>query len=503
MNNLHYRFNRFLDQELSTAWAIIGIILYIYGFRMRSNLFIISNAESKTINNWDIIVNFFSEIYLQIYFIVPICLYLSLKNIQLDSGFPLLIRLGSYNKWIIFSLIQFIKRYLILTCIMAIVVGLLLINVPFDFKWSVFSGISKGLPNSFSSNVISHYVGTPIFALLLELTLSFLFFVVIHLFLAIIYVVTNRKLYSIICAILLWIMCIVSFKLFPPDHPMILLPSYFNLIHGVKGFGNLWIPFTIVTFCLFLLGLICFMVDKNLKRNKFTLNWKYTFYCFLVLLAFSPIIRQTNIQSIQDLFTAVFYGGSQVSFNFLAFLSYIIIFYGYVYLIILSLNNELSNFSYYKALRYGSLTKWIWNCYIPILKSNFFLLLYLFSFVLLVSFFYGGSLNNYFSSNISFLLILYHFFINGYLQIMFYILFAFIVGWYTKNMFYGFISIVTLSIFMLPGLNFIKFIPSGFNSMGYLLDEGSPYNATFILLIYLFVQAGLIYFLLNQKDFDI
>lgn len=503
MNNFQYRLNRFLDEELSIRWVMIGVIIYIYGFRMRSNLFIISNAESKSINIWDIIVNFYSDIYLQIYFIVPILLLLSLKIIQMEFGFPLLIRLGSYKKWIILSVIQFIKRLLILISIMVIVASLLSIGVPLEFKWSVFSGIDKGLPTSFSSNAISNFIRFPIVFLLLQLTLSFLFFVVVHLFLAILYVFTNSKLYSTICAILLWVMCIVSFKLFPPDNPTILLPNYFNLIHGVKGFGNLWTPFIIVAFCLFLLGFICTKVDKNLKKILLSLNWNYVIYLFLVLLALSPILRQTHLQSIQDIFITVFYGGSQVGFNFLAFLSYLIIFYGYVYLKILSLNNELSNLSYYKVLRYGSLIKWIWNCFIPILKSSFFLLLYLFSFVLLVSFLYWGNLNNTFLSNKSFSLIIYHFFINGYLQLMFYILFAFIVSWYTKNMFYGFISIITLSIFMLPGLNSIKFIPSGFNSMGYLLDGGSPYNATFILLLYLIVQVGLIYFLLKQKDFDI
>lgn len=501
MNNFRYRLQRFLDEELSIRWVMIGVILYIYVFLMRSNLFIIANVESKSINIWDIIVNLFSDIYLQIYLIAPILLLLSLKIIQMEFGFPLLIRLGSYNKWLIHSVIEFIKGFLILTSIMVIVTSLLLIGVPLEFKWSDFSEIDKGLPSFFSSNVISHYIRFPVAFLLLQLTLFFLFFVVVHLLLAILYVFTNNKLYSIICALLLWVMSIVSFKLFPPDHPIIVLPSYFNLVHGVKGFGNLWTPFTIVVVCLFLLGFVCSKVDKNLRRNVLSFNWEYTIYCFLVLLALSPIIRQKHIQSIQDIFITAFYGGSQVGFNFLAFLSYLIIFYGYVYLKTLSLNNELSNLSYYKVLRHGSLIKWIWNCFIPILKSNFFFLLYLFSFVLLVSFLRGGNLNNTFLLNKSFSLIIYHFFINGYLQLMFYILFAFIVGWYKKNMFYGFISIITLSIFMLPGLNFIKFIPSGFNSMGYLLDGGSPYNATFILLLYLIVQVSLIYFLINKKTF--
>ncbi|HWK23224.1 MAG TPA: hypothetical protein VNS08_09365 [Ureibacillus sp.] len=504
MNNFNYRLNRFLDEELSIKWVIIGIFLYIYGFRMRSNLFILSNSESKLFNNWDLIVNFFSDLNLQIYFISPILLFLSLKIIHLELGFPLLIRLGSYKNWIIHSVIQFIKKLFIITCIMVIIISLLLIGVPLEFKWSLFSTINEGLPNNLPSNVISKYIRLPGVFLFFQLTLFFLFFIVVHLFLVILYVYTKSRLYPTICAIMTWVLFIVSFKLFPASHPTIILPSYFNLIQGIKGFGNTWTPFFIVILGLFLLSFLTSKIDKKFKRKSFTFNSKYALYCILVLLSLLPILRQTNIRTIQEIYILAFYGTSQIGFNFLAFMSYLIIFYGYVLLTLLSLNKELDNLSYYKVLRYGNLIKWIWNSFVPILKSNFFLLLYLFSFVLLISFLCGVTLNDTFSSNkSSSLLIFYHFFINGYLQILFYILFAFLIGWYTKNMFYGFFSIITLSIFMLPGLNLLKFIPSGLNSMGYLLDGGSPYITTFILLLYLIVLIGLIYLLLNKKDYDI
>jgi hypothetical protein len=90
--------------------------------------------------------------------------------------------------------------------------------------------------------------------------------------------------------------------------------------------------------------------------------------------------------------------------------------------------------------------------------------------------------------------IMYHFFINGFLQIGFYVLAIFIVSWISKESTHGLILISLFMVLMLPGINTHAIISIGLNGMGYLLNY-SPYYLTSVLLVMDFILLCIIHFL--------
>lgn len=499
MNNLNYRIKRFGENEVSFIWIIIGIILYIYGFLLRSNLFIISRGVKAKINSWDLMLNFVSDIYLILYFITPILLFISLKIIYSEFEYTLLIRLGSLKKWIFFTMKQFIKKLFIVIFLIGVVTFLLLIGVPKDNGWSEFSFIREGIP-SFPANILKEYLNSPIESLLLHIILFILTYISVHLFLTIIYILTRKFIYTVMTAVFFWILLLISLKWFPSDLPWLLFPNYFSLYHGVHFLG-VWKTFLVVIMCLTLIFYLCTKVDSNFKGIISKIEWMYVIYALLFLLSLFYAFQQNHIQSIQDVFSAIFYGSSQYGANLISLFLYIVIYYGFVYFIQLHLNNELTNLGYYKILRYRSMTNWIWSCFRRLLISIIMLLVTFYIIIISIALIIGLNFNNPFSSKVTFLDISYHFFVNGFLQLLFYVLLAFIISWISKETFYSFVVLAILLLFMIPGINFYQIIPVGLNSMGYLFDGISPYRITITILLFIIIELITVYHLLNRTDF--
>lgn len=90
--------------------------------------------------------------------------------------------------------------------------------------------------------------------------------------------------------------------------------------------------------------------------------------------------------------------------------------------------------------------------------------------------------------------VMYHFFVNGFLQVGFYVLAIFIVSWISKESIHGLILISVFMVLMLPGINTHAIIPVGLNGMSYLLNY-SPYYLTSILLLMNLILLCVIHFL--------
>lgn len=504
MNSFQYRLKMSIEEGSPVKWFAIGIILYMYGYFLRLDLFALSNMENARINVWDLIINFFSDVHLILYFITPVLLLFSLKNIQGEFNYFLLTRLGSYHKWIIFTLFKFMRQQLLIFTLFFVVTLLLIISIPIENKWSDFSRITEGLGLSLSlpANILSSYIGHPMIALLLHIILFFMTFISVHLLLAIIFLLTKKISYSIITAVLFWLLSIISFNWFPLDLSLLLLPNYMSYFHGVISFGNTWAPFLIMFIIIIFLLILSTKFDKKIKINL-DINLKYMIYFVLVLLCLFSGFQRSSFHSIEYGFISIFFGTSTEETTFLSILTYIVIYYGFTYLMQLFLNNEINNLGYYKISRYNSINEWIIKIFQKVMISIVILLIGLFIFTLVLALFLGRGASDSSIDNITVMELLYHFFINGYLQIVFYILLSFIIAWKTKEMFYGFIVQVFLLIFLIPGLNPYQIFPSGLNSMGYLLDDISPYKISAILLSYIIAEIMMLYNLLNKKDFNL
>lgn len=500
---LKTNFKSFIDEAFKFKWIILGIILYAFGSRSKEQLYYFSTQTELSINKWDLLYNFISNIYLIIYVILPILLFRSVSIVISDFEYTILIRLGSYRKWIYRTLNEFLKSYNILVVVWSLVILILLIGAPSFSGWSPFSELKESLSES---QILEKFISTPLLGVLLQYILFTLSLICIHISLSLIYVISKRKGIVIATTILIWIYSVASFRILPDSAFFFDFSNYLILHWGAIGFSNIWIPLIIVVGVLLLLIWILGKIDLNrFIFKKISPNWIYILFSLFTLIIIWSRTQEGSAKTVWDQFIITFLGGAQNGFNLKAFLSYFIIYVGFIYLVQLYLQRALREIGYYNLLRYNSVNKWFWNWFRKII---FYIGLYLLSlslFSLTLSFLVGSSLKIYISidNTITMYEMFYHFFINGYLQLLFYTLFVFIIAWFYKEVFYSLVGISILSIFMFPGLNVKLIIPYGLNSMGYILNGHSTYHMSLVLLTWIIIEIIVILYIFNKKDIDL
>ena len=460
-----------------------------------------SEKHNATYNGWDLILTSLSERYFITYFLVPWMIWHSVSFLLKDSEYHLLIRFGSYRNWIFHTLKNFIIMYGKLMFLWIAIIGILLIGMPFSLEWSELSQINDF---SFGAQILESYFNHPILALLSHIFLFTLSMVTTHLLLAIIYIKTKSRAITIFTMILMALWVIGSGKYLPDSlYPL----NYISLPIGVNNIGNSFVVFIVVGTILLLSIVLISQIDYNFLHAWSFFKEKGNL--LIVLLLISAILWKGasvyGTQTIGDKFFYIFFGGSIGGFNFLNFLSYFILYFGFVYVVQMHLQNVLSQISHYIIVRYQSVNRWFWQWY---RKVAFSILIYLTILALastIIVGLSGGTLefSTTFESSFSTFDLYYQFFVNGYLQITFYVLFVFLISWLTAEPFYSLVAIGILSIFMFPGLNLIKVVPVGLNSLGYLTGHFTPYTISILLLFYILLEVGVLIHLLNRKDINL
>ncbi|MGP7819729.1 hypothetical protein ACTXGU_21725, partial [Niallia sp. 01092] len=90
---------KYLEDMIGIKWLVIGVIFYFYGFMLRKEVVKAAYEFGVSFNNWDIILRLLNDMYLIVYFIIPVVLFFSTKSILVDFDYQILIRLGSFKKW--------------------------------------------------------------------------------------------------------------------------------------------------------------------------------------------------------------------------------------------------------------------------------------------------------------------------------------------------------------------------------------------------------------------
>ena len=203
--------------------------------------------------------------------------------------------------------------------------------------------------------------------------------------------------------------------------------------------------------------------------------------------------------SIWEVFVGTFIGTTNEMFNLISFAFYVVFFLGAVYFVQLRLQRYLSEMSFYTMIRYRSMNKWFLSWFPGILKIIMILLLALLAGTISIALLKGYSITvpeNLFE-------ILYHFMVNGFLQLLFYVLLIIIISFATKDVLKSFISLLMLTIFMLPGFRINNLIPVGLNSMGYVIKNSSVFLTSVKLTICIAVETIVLVYLLNKKDYTL
>ncbi|WP_238323423.1 permease [Planococcus antarcticus] len=457
-------------------------------------------------NFWDLLIQGSNDVYLINYLMFPLFLFRIGYQLTQTFEYTRLIRFGSYSKWIVRQTLHFsIFTLSLLLLWNAAILGLAL-GLPFSTEWSEFSRLDRNGNGILS--ILSSFFSSPLLAWAGQFLLFFLTLSIIHLLAAILYATSNSKwlLNSFLTS--LFILAILSFKVFPPSFKWISLPNYLSLFHGIGSFGHFAIPVAVLSAILVICICSLKLIGRDYPFLKTHLKEKWPILVFSGFILFALIMKAVQFHGEQltasDYWIVSFFGTTQEGFDILSFSFYLIVFLGFIYFVQLFLHTQLKELNYTSIIRHRSMVKWLagWLAKLFGFALLFLAILMIGALVIGLSFDYPLMEISQLFPHTSFLLILYHFWVNGFLQLAFYILLVVFVSLLTKDVMKSFTVLLGMSIFMFPGANFNYFFPFGLNSMGLLQASTPLLQHSAVLLIYnLLLWVALVY-LLRKKDFN-
>lgn len=488
------------EYVISWKWIIAALPIILYSFSNRQSMRYIEDRHQVTANFWDYILIPLNDVYLMVYYIFPLIIFISSTFINRTFDYTKLIRLGSYKRWVITKLKQLIIMDIFIISLFVGSILITAIGTPLSMAWSSVGTINE------SGNEILYilqlFLLNPCVALILQVILFLLTLITIQLILCILYAVYKKQSILHLLNALLFVFGIAGFKIFPTSLSIISIPNFLSLFHGLASFGNIITPFVIMIMVFAIFIMLANNIDQkrsNGIKQYFNKNYPLLIYIVLCLAGiwFNMNKYVSEDISIEDIFTGTFIGTTNEMFSLLSFAYYVVVFVGFVYFVQLLLQKYLSEMSFYTMLRYRSMNKWFLSWFPSILKSIIILLGSLFVVTISVAVFNGIPLT--LSDN--WLQIIYHFMMNGFLQLLFYVLLVIIVSLFTKDVFKSFITLLVLTVFMLPGFRLNNLFPVGLNSMGYLLENASIYSISLTLVGYIVIEIIVLLILLNKKDY--
>lgn len=484
--------NRIAKETLRLKWLLIGVVIYFYSFTLKNEIFGFAKQNGLNVNVWDAIYTLQNDMYLTVFFLLPIMLFTSIKIISSDFNYALLIRVESFSSWLIYTTKEFLIKISPLFLLMLILSVLMSLGLPFELKWSSYSLLDTGINEL---NILHKSFSSPVMPLLLQLLLWILVSIAIHGFLIVLFLAHEKLMYLYLQSVLFFLLCIIGFKVFPEQIKFLSPTAYFTVAAALDAASNL-ILIMLVPLIIYLLE-IAFVKYK--KRNKLISKLMtkellpYLIYIGLTILYIvsSYYNHKEEILTLGDLIAAVFLGVNAFSFSFTSLFAYLIIFFGLIYLSQIRLQQELSEISHYKIIRYGSIDKWFLKVFS---KEVLFLLIALF---LLLTFIFlfgtGVGLEWSFKTDITSLqnIKLVAFIIGiSLLQLVCYLLFSMITIWKSSEGYFLLMLFGILSIMLLPGMNKWGVFPVGLNSL-VITDLFSVRHVLIVLAIY--IAASIIF----------
>lgn len=497
-----YTIKEIIEHMFGVKWIVVGIVFYLRSMMLKQEIVQVAYEKKVSFNNWDITLRLLNDAYLIIYFIIPIVLFFSVKSIFVDFDYQILIRLRSFKKWVYYSLRNFWMNIFPLLFLWFFMSLFMTIGFPYSWNWSEL-GEAAHFTNTLHELV--YFFKKPVFAFIAQFILVLLTSSLLHIVFAIIYVLTKSKHVVIFISILFFLFNIIGFKLFPNEIAFLSPVTFFSITSGVNVFHSpIQVYSVVIIFLVFCVWLLQFLdVNKGRYISSIKSNIPIVVYfslCVMGVSATAQSLVKSSHATNSDVLIMSFAGVSAERFAYIPFFFYLVVFFGFTYLIqLLFLSNEIEQLGYYKIIRFRSLNKWFWSW---MKKLMVIIVVFLFGLVILsftIAVCFGADTDFYVTLLPNSLFeIGYHFFINGFLQMIFYVSLIFIVSWISRESIYGVALMSILMVVMLPGINAKALIPVGLNSIVYLADY-SPYYLTFILVIANMISYVIIRYLLKQS----
>ncbi|WP_410503038.1 hypothetical protein RIF24_07280 [Exiguobacterium acetylicum] len=478
----------------------ILVISYV-GWYRRQEVLTKAQEFGRDVNAWDITFAIQNDMYLLLFFLMPLLLFLSFRTIEQQYEPTILIRVGSFRNWLYYSVKLYLRAILPLLGFVLLLSLLCAVDQPFTLKWSAYSQLA-------TSGNISHYLiatfASPLTAFFLQLLLWLLASIALHGFMCLVFLLHEKRNGLLLQAagVVLW--CIFCFK-FSFGVGEFFSPAMYFSVGAVSNSMPPWIALVILSLVIMLIYLLAQWIRSF--RQLLSSQKEFIPYVIYALLASLYILlsssrASTDLQTIGDLFVVVFYGVSAEDSSFLQLVSHLILFFGLAYLSQLRLQDQMTAIGPYTWMRYQRLEKWALHVFVK--EGRFYLLALTLLFIgtLGVGTLQGLSLSLTTSLlSISPLQLLLQLIGISMLQLMLYSLLSFILLWQFPDGYAMLGMFGVLSVFLLPNFNQYGIFPSGLNGFAQL-QTFSLTHLLFVLLIYLGLSLGWLY-LLFQKSIRI
>ncbi|MFP7279237.1 hypothetical protein SFC11_07725 [Exiguobacterium indicum] len=463
----------------------ILVISYVAWYRRQE---VLSEAQEfgKDVNAWDITFVIQNDMYLILFFLMPLLLFLSFRTIEQQYEPTILIRVGSFRNWVYYSTKRYVRAVLTLFGFVLLLSLLSAVNQPFTLQWSPYSQLA-------TSGNISHYLiatfHSPLSVILLQPILWLLTSIVLHGLMCLMFLLHEKRNGLLLQAAGVVIWCIISFKS-SFGIGMFLSPATYFSVGSISFRMQLWVALVGLSLVIALIYLLAQWIQslRQLLTSRKELL-PYLVYAMLALLYIflSSSRASTELQTIGDLFVVVFYGVSAEDSSFLQLVSHLILFFGLAYLSQLRLQDQMTAIGPYTWMRYQRLEKWALHVFVR--EGRFYLLAL--SLLILgtmgIGMLQGVSLSLSTSLlSISPMQLLLQLIGISMLQLMLYSLFSFILLWQFPDGYAMLGLFGVLSVFLLPNFNRYGIFPSGLNGFAQL----QSFSLTHLLIV-LLIYAGL------------
>ncbi|MFJ7842229.1 hypothetical protein ACIQXG_22665 [Lysinibacillus sphaericus] len=490
----------FLQQLTSLKWILFGVIIYFYGAYLKRQLVYLSIESNTFINNWDITLQIMNDMYLIVYFIIPLLLFFSFKSIKDELEVHILIRMGSYRKWLARSLKRYWEEIWPLIFIWSFMSLFFMIGLPFHWEWSKFSQLNE--PFNTLYRLDSFFI-FPILSMVFHIFILVLVISLTHLLLSIVFIITKNKNFVLIYCLAFFILSITGFKVFSGAYSLLTPSIYFSVTNAINTFETPYVTFVILIVVSLLSLLFLFLPVLNVKNRLIVLKdiFPVVVYVFITIFGFIAITIsvKSNIYTVWDIWAIPFQGVYKDNFTYLNYFYYCIVNFGVTFLISNRIYKEISELGIYRIIRYRSMHLWFWSWFKNVL---FFLLVFLILKVVVsifIGFLLGAKLSFQLTIiDVSLQQVLLHFLLNGFLQQLLYILAVFLLFWISKEPTKILLLISLFMVLMLPGINLKGYIPIGLNGIS-VLYEMPLHTITILLMICNFLLCIIVKIFLTKS----
>lgn len=495
-------FTKFTDEILKIRWIIMGVIVFVFLYIEKQKMLYEAIEKKTYINFFDFILASLSNIYLILYFIIPYLLFISVKNISNNFNYNILIRFSSYRKWLLENiLVSFM--YILSTFTIWLTVSIILaLNLKFTFQWSESSSLL--LINNPTVAFLSQYFNDPLTCILLQICILGITVLILMTSLSAIYIYIPKIKFQYLLVVLIFLFGIVSYRLFPENINIFRLPNYLLLYHGIYNFESIYWIFIYQAIASIIIYFCVYSKDRTYMFRKIV-DIPVGLSLYILLLIFATWAMTNSLYTEKkhyfEIFIELFYGTNEHGYGYFSYLYYIIIFLGYIYFILIVIETEISSLSFYKLIRHKNYINWFKKLLKSIILNTVVFLFFIF--ILSISMIFAANyfkfnFNDFNIQNLSIPSIVYHFFVNGFLQLMLYVIVALNIKLFIKDSSVNLLYLGLLIALLMLGN---PLIPIGLNSYGHILQGVSSVNITLILLFYILIGILFINMQFKRNNF--